>query len=108
MVFAITLFVILAGFCIIFLLRARKKRGPQAKGRVVIYALCCLTLLSAMAIMAIDIASHSSLSHNFASLTFWGETGGLVAFGVAWLVASRTIPFITAEYERNSISPFTT
>jgi hypothetical protein len=106
MVFAVGLFIILAGFCIIFLRRAQKKSSVQAKGRVVIYAVCCLILLSAMLLMALDMAKDNFISKQMPTLIFWGESGGLAAFGIAWLVASRTLPFITAESERNSLSPY--
>ncbi|WP_231757227.1 hypothetical protein [Microbulbifer elongatus] len=36
-------------------------------------------------------------------LTYYVESAGLFAFGVAWLTASRMLPFITTEDERIKI-----
>ena len=55
MIFAVSMFIILAIFCFIFLRRAQKKESAQAKWRVYIYAACGIVLLLAMAAMAIDM-----------------------------------------------------
>ncbi len=33
-------------------------------------------------------------------LTFYGEMAGLLAFGIAWLTASRVLPVVTNADER--------
>ena len=39
-------------------------------------------------------------------LTFLGKAAALVAFGIAWISASRILLIITDEGERHSLSPF--
>ena len=36
-------------------------------------------------------------------LVFWGETVGLVSFGISWLTASRVLPLITLPSERERL-----
>lgn len=103
---AAVMFVILAVFCYIFLDRARKKPSPESTWRAYIYAACGLTILLSIAVMVGDMLSHGAIIAKIPRLIFYGEATGLVAFGIAWLTASRTIPLITGKSERYSLSPF--
>jgi hypothetical protein len=37
------------------------------------------------------------------ALIFWGETIGLMSFGISWLTASRMMPVITRPEERQRL-----
>jgi hypothetical protein len=101
---AAAMFLILAFFCYLFFKRARDKGHPQARVRAYIYAVCGITIVAAILTLAIDHVSSGLISSRIARLTFYGERAGLIAFGVSWLTASRTLPVITSKEER--FSPF--
>ena len=98
------MFLILAGFCYIFLKRALEKGHSQAKLRAVIYAICSFTIVLVILVLGIDSITDGSISAKMPRLVFYGENAGLIAFGVAWLTASRVLPFISSSEER--FSPF--
>lgn len=102
---AAVMFGILAAFCYFLFDRAWSKGWAQARTRAVIYALCGLTIILAMALMAIDILTGGALSARLARFTFYAEASGLVAFGIAWLTASRILPLITRADERMPFAP---
>jgi hypothetical protein len=58
--------------------------------------------LSAIAVLAIDSFLQHAIRDRVPRIVFYGETVGLVAFGISWLTASRTIPFLTKPEERFS------
>lgn len=88
------MFAVLAGFCLIFLLRAKRKGHPRAKLRAVIYAVSALGMFVSILLFV------AAAVHDGESLVFWGETVGLVSFGISWLTASRVLPGITRPDER--------
>lgn len=100
---AATMFGILAVFCYVFLQRARSKDWLQARIRAVIYASCGLIIVLAMMLMAADYLTENTLSQHINRFTFYAEAAVLVAFGVAWLTASRIVPVITRTDERLSV-----
>ena len=102
---AAIMFLVLACYCWIFYGRARKKSNLEAALRRYIYAACGITIVLAIAVLAIDAFAAGLVSSIVPRLTFYGERAGLIAFGVSWLVASRTLPFITSSEERVSILP---
>jgi hypothetical protein len=94
---AAVMFLILTFFCREFYKRAQAKGYPEAKVRAKIYTVCGITIFSMIVILAFDsllgkILDWSISSRYFPRLVFWCETFGLVAFGISWLTASRTIP----------------
>jgi hypothetical protein len=103
---AAIMFIILAAFCYIFFRRAYKKGHWQAMLRAIVYALCGITIAASILILAADNLFGGLISSKIGRLTFYGEAAGLIAFGIAWLVASRILPIITNEKERLSLSPF--
>lgn len=103
---AAVMFVILAVFCYLFLRRARAKGHPRAQARATIYALCGVTILVAIAVIALDELLDGALGSRIDRLTFYGEAAALTAFGIAWLVASCTLPLVTGPEERVPLSPF--
>lgn len=97
---AAVMFLVLAFFCYTFYCRARDKSHPQAKIRAYIYVACGLTIVASILILAFDHLSGDLISSSIIRLTFYGERAGLVAFGIAWLTASRALPLITTKEER--------
>jgi hypothetical protein len=102
--FAAAMFLVLAYFCWIFYKRAHAKGHLEAKRRAVIYALCGISILASIIVLAIDFLTHESLTAHIPRLTYYGERTGLIAFGVSWLTASRVLPILTCNDER--FSPF--
>jgi len=102
---AATMFIILSIFCYFFYKRAKEKRYVQSKIRSYIYKACGLIIVASISILVMDFFLKGAISSKVIRLTFYCEAAGLIAFGVAWLVASRMLPFITNKEERLSISP---
>ncbi len=100
---AAIMFLVLAGFCLTFYLRARNKGHRQARWRAGIYALCGITIVLAILVLTLDHFLGGAISRKIVRLTYYGEYAGLVAFGVAWLVASRVLPVLSAKDERISV-----
>ena len=104
--FAAVMFIILAFFCYIFYRRAWNKGHLQAIIRAYIYAICGITIVASILIIAIDNLSGGIISSRIDRLTFYGENAGLVAFGIAWLTASRALPLITKNDKDDRFSLF--
>ena len=100
---AAVMFLILAFFCYTFFRRARDKGHLQAMYRAYIYAACGIVILVFILIMVIDSVSGGMISSKITRLTFYGEKAGLIAFGIAWLSASRFLPLLTTKKERFSL-----
>lgn len=99
---AAVMFLILVFFCRVFYKRAMDKGYPQAKARAAIYAACGAAIVLAILVLAADHFSGRALSARVPRLVFYGESVGLIAFGISWLTASRTIPGLTRADERFS------
>lgn len=100
---AAVMFLILAVFCYLFFRRAWGKGHLQAMFRAHIYAICGITIVASILIIAIDNVSGGIISSKISRLTFYGERAGLIAFGIAWLSASRFLPLLTRKDERFSL-----
>jgi len=101
------MFAVLAVFCVLFRQRAIAKGTPQGRARALIYSMCGLTIVAVILVLAGDHLAGGVIRSRFARLVFHGEGIGLTAFGISWLLASRTIPFVTASNERISLLPNT-
>jgi len=97
---AAVMFLILTYFCYQFFRRARSKGHPQAKVRAAIYAVCAVVIFVSVVVLAIDRLWDGGLG--IPRLTFYGESAGLLAFGISWLTASRVLPVVTRQDERFS------
>lgn len=53
-----------------------------------------------MAVLALDWLRGHALAHAVPRLVFYGEATALTAFGISWLTASHTLPWINRESER--------
>jgi hypothetical protein len=97
------LFAVLAWFCWDFIQRAKTKlhdvRRTAARRRIVIYEACGVGMLAAIALFV----AHFFFFPEKESLILWGETFGLVSFGLSWLTASHKLPVITHPSERESV-----
>ena len=100
---AAVMFLILVAFCYIFFQRAYAKGHVQAKFRAYVYALCGIIILISIAIIATDAILNGVITSRVSRLTFFSEATGLIAFGVAWLFASRSLPLVTNKEERLSL-----
>lgn len=97
---AAVMFLILTYFCYQFFRRARSKGHPQAELRAAIYAVCAVVIFVSVVVLAIDRLWDGGL--RIPRLTFYGESAGLLAFGISWLTASRVLPVVTRQDERFS------
>lgn len=102
---AVTMFLILAFFCWSFYQRAKTKKYPQARIRAILYLACGGIILVSIATMGADFFLGDAIGQLIPRLMFYGEAIALIAFGVAWLTASRILPWITHSEERLSILP---
>ncbi len=103
---AALLFLILAYFCYLFFSRARKKArahaNAPANARATVYALCGITIIASILVIAADAMLGGALTAKVARLVFYAERAALVAFGISWLTASRVLPMLTLPNERFS------
>lgn len=99
---AAVMFLILAYFCVGFFRRARVKGHSQANVRAAIYASCGIAIVLSIIVLGLDHLLHGAFSKHVHRLVFYGEATGLVAFGISWLTASRTLPLLTRQDERFS------
>lgn len=100
---AAVMFIVLAVFCYSFYRRALDKGHIQAKVRAVVYAICGITIAVSILVLVTDHLLSGAISSRIVRLTFYGEAAGLIAFGIAWLVASRVLPLISSKEERFSV-----
>lgn len=109
---AITLFIVLALYCRFVFLKPRTRNlkgdwaaqntdDPSKKRRNVIYWICFGALIGSMALIALKYLDEAFelglpiVAHP--NVVFYGESIGLIAFGVAWLTHSRfffVLPFL--------------
>ena len=75
---AAVMFLILAVFCYMFFRRARDKGHSQARLRAYVYAICGITIVASILIIAIDNLSGGIISSRISRLIFYGERAGLV------------------------------
>lgn len=102
---AALMFGVLTYFCWAFYRRSFVSKYPQARARRAIYLACAIAMVLAILALAANALLHFDLVW-IPQFVFYGEALGLVAFGISWLVASRTLPGLTHPQER--FSPFRT
>ena len=99
---AAVMFLTLAYFCHVFYKRARKKGFTEAKRRAVVYAISGFIIMLSMLLLALDLLPGHILRNADKRLAFHCESAALLAFGVSWLTASRTLPVLSRSDERLS------
>lgn len=99
---AAVMYGVLAYFCWSFSRTARVKKAQyrEAGARSVIYRLCLVAIGVAIVFMLGYLVFDEFLDERFPRYILVFEWLGLLAFGIAWLVASRIIPVITHRDER--------
>jgi len=102
---SVIMFVTLALFCYQFYQSASSKPFPEAKIRAFIYATCGIIIIASVILVALHSLLKGSFLSDINRLIFYCETAGLLAFGIAWLVASRITPVITNGKEKIAFSP---
>ena len=96
---AAILFLILAYFCFVFWKKTHASENPFKKRRSPVYAACGIIMLTCI----VAIAAANWFFGDTAKalrITFWGEWIALWAFGVAWIVAGKSLPFLSEPSER--------
>lgn len=96
---ALILFCILAYFCFgPFRRRTRGFTGMRGR-RAQIYALCGWVIVSAMlGLGAAELLLPASTVSAY-EMTYWAEFVALWAFGIAWITASKALPFLVDSEE---------
>ena len=97
---AAAMFLILAFFCYGFYRRAVQKNYREAYRRAAIYGTCGVLIVTSIAVLGGDHLAGGYISQRIPRLVFYGEATGLIAFGVSWLTASRTLPLVTNRTDR--------
>jgi hypothetical protein len=107
---AAVMFLVLAYMCRLFRKRARAKLDldefdlpglrKAAEKRALIYSICGWAIVVSVLVLLLDKILDDKISDLVPRITFIGEAVGLIAFGVAWLTASRIIWGIAAPAER--------
>jgi len=92
----VVLFIVLIGFCGIFLVNAWKKRLDQRRhaaiARMCVYVLCIVGMLVAFGLLLSAWKAAPAKSPHL----LYGEVTGLFSFGIAWLTASKFL-FATSD-----------
>lgn len=100
---SLVMFSTLAGLCVIFYQRARRKNLMRANRRAVLYVICAAVMLGSMLVVVADHFLGGPLLSRFPRLVFHCERIALLAFGTAWLAAGHIIPWLTDPEERWSL-----
>ena len=97
---AVALFSILAYFCF-GPFRKNTKGMPGKKGRrSKIYLTCGWIMVACMLVEVVATYALPSETVNALRITYWVEATALAAFGIAWIVAGKTIPVFVDPEER--------
>ena len=97
---AAILFAILAYFCLVPFRKNTKGKGGKKSLRSGIYLMCGIIMIACMVVIFI---ANSVMAKDIVTqlrLTYWGETISLAAFGFAWIIAGKYIPFFVDKEEK--------
>ena len=98
---SVIMFSVLAVLCYQFYKSSSAKPFPEAQTRSIIYKTCGIVIILSMLIIALKGVVFSNIER----LVFYGETAALLAFGIAWFVASHIIPITTNSAEKVNFLP---
>lgn len=103
---AAILFGILGYFCWRFRQTAQSKvaRYAEAANRVRVYTACLAGMLVCVGMALAYAVAGAAIDARFPDYIFWMEALGLMSFGVSWLAASRTLPYLSNPNERFRIT----
>lgn len=85
-----------AALAAIISLALASQGNDLAQRRQVVYAVCATVIVLAMIAMLLDWVAGGVVPR----MVWYGETAALIAFGVSWLTASRTLPVLAKPEER--------
>lgn len=91
----VAMFVVIAVFCYFFFDAARSKGTVDSKIRSIIYLLCGIVIV--MSIILLGLYKFDLIDVSYDSFTYLFENVALIAFGIAWLTASRKLPIISGS-----------
>jgi len=98
------MFAVLAWFCWDFIQRAKTKlnddRRTAASRRIVIYKACGFGMVIAVVLFVAHAVTNGE------RFVLWGETIGLISFGISWMTASLKLPGITHPSEKETLFGF--
>ncbi len=100
---ATVMFAVLAIFCRIFCKRARMKGHPEAVRRSHVYLVCEWLIWICIGVLGINAVTQPYFCRMIPNITFWGEQVALLAFGIAWLMASHILPFFNRSDEQHHL-----
>lgn len=93
---AAVLFLILAMFCFVFFRTSIKDQQGKKQTRSRIYFTCGVVMVLSMVVLG----ATQFIDYSIKTVVFWAEAAALVAFGVAWIVAGKALPWLVDEDER--------
>jgi hypothetical protein len=100
-----TLFSVIAYFCLgPFTTAAQKKTSTKAKRRLKVYRVCGWIIVGCIAVAAAAQIPQAEEFKNAVRLIFFTEWVALWAFGFAWIVASRFLPWFADKNEQLIVS----
>src|SRR5215831_16549908 len=95
---SVILFSVLAYFCIGPFRRERST--SRKRRRSAVYLICGWVIVGCMLSVPLAKLVLSGATTDRIRLTYWGETIALAAFGTAWIVAGKWIPWLADDDER--------
>lgn len=96
---AALLFLVLAYFCYVFWTDTRASDMAVERRRSPIYLACGIVMLACIVVIAIASWLFPSAAVEY-RITFWGEWIALWAFGAAWTVSGKCLPYLSKPGER--------
>jgi protein-S-isoprenylcysteine O-methyltransferase Ste14 len=102
-VFAAILFIVLSIFCFVFFQQGLKDQDGKKKRRSRIYFICGVVMVVAMLLLVSTNVFDYAAKFGWTSVVFWAEAAALIAFGVAWIVAGKAIPWLVNKDEKLNI-----
>ena len=96
---AVVLLAILAFFCLGPFRAATLGRGVKQNRRALIYIGCGLVMIGAILFGAYGMLAMDCQARADSRIIYWVEAIALAAFGVAWFVAGKMVPFLADDDE---------
>jgi len=98
------MFAVAAYFCLVpFRRSASQKPGAEARRRLWIYTVCGSVIIVVLLVLGISSLKLIAPIIKIPNLTYIGEWVMLWAFGLAWMVAAKFLPWVTADEERRHL-----
>ncbi len=97
---AAVLFLVLSLFCFVIFRRNTRGRPGKPGWRARIYLACGVLMLASLVGIPVGHALLPAQTALEVRLTYWGEAGALWAFGIAWIVSGKVLPFLAEPAER--------